>query len=203
MAKSDDEPLPSTALVDAEAAMHKGRAGSLVAMGGLGAALVAGLVFLMGGQDQARVYGEIGRQINGLKRGHFDQFWGCALQGANVNDIKSNAELETQVGGRGQERGQRYGVHVREKCLPKLVDIGPKLDTLIVPTDLQPDVNGLKQANAQLRSAFSAYVAYLDDPELDYDEERGDPLVKEIGKAWYDFKKAHADVNKLIKGKLQ
>ncbi len=203
MAEPHDEPLASSALADAEAAMHKGRAGSLVAMAGLGAALLLGLFFLMGGQDRARVYGEIGRQINGLKHAHFDQFWGCALQGANVNDIKSNAELETQVGGRGQERGRAYGVHVREHCMPKLEEIGPKLDTLIVPADLQADVSGLKQANARLRSAFSAYIAYLDDPDLDYDEARAQPLVQEIGKAWYDFKKAHADVNKLIKQQLK
>lgn len=183
--------------------MHKGRAGSLVVMGALALALLGGLFFLVGGQDQARVYGEIGKQINGLKHSRFDQFWGCALPGENVNDLKSNADLVTQLGGRGQERGRKFGVHLREKCLPKLEDIGPQLDTLIVPQDLQPDVTVLEQSNAQLRSAVSAYVAYLDDPELDYDEARAQPLLQEIGKAWYDFKKAHADVNKLIKAKLK
>jgi len=202
MANPKDD-LAAMPLAETEEAMHKGRAGSLVAMAAFVLAVLAGLFFLVGGQDQARVYGDIGKRINGVKHSHFDQFWGCALEGANVNDVKSNAELAAQVEARGSQRGRAYGVHVREQCMPKLVEVGPQLDTLIVPDDLKAEVDLLKRANAQLRSAFSAYVAYLDDPELKYDEDRAQPLLQEIAKAWYDFKKAHAEVNKLIKAKLQ
>jgi hypothetical protein len=120
-----------------------------------------------------------------------------------VLDIKSNAELATQLGGRAQERGRAYGVHVRDKCMPKLEDIGPQLDTLIVPQDLQTDIGALKQANATLRSSLSGLVAYLDNPELDYDEAAAKPLLDPITRAWYDFKKAHAAINKTIKGRLE
>jgi hypothetical protein len=203
MAQSDDERALRGALADAEVSMHKGRAGSLVLFAAFGLAVLGGLVFLVGGEDQARVYGEIGKRVNGLSHASFDQFWACALQGENVLDIKSNAELTTQLGGRAQERGRAYGVHVRDKCMPKLEDIGPQLDTLIVPQDLQADVNALKQANASLRSAFSGLVAYLDNPELEYDEGAAKPLLDPITRAWYDFKKAHAAINKIIKGKLE
>lgn len=203
MAQLDDERALSGSLADAEAAMHKGRAGSLLIMGALGLSLIGGLVFFVGGQDRARVYGEIGRQINGLGRANFDRFWGCALQGENVADIRSNAELATQLDVRGRERGRAYGVHLRDACLPKLTDIGPKLDTLIVPADLQKDVDALKHANSALRSAVSGFATYLDDPDLHYDPDEAKRYIDPISRAWYDFKKAHAGLNESIKVKLK
>lgn len=203
MADGEDSSLLTGTLSDARSAMHKGRAGSLVTVIALGVAALAGLAFLVSGDDQARVYGEIGKKVNGLERAHFSQFWGCALPGENVAELRSNVVLVTQLEGRASERGRRYGVYVREKCLPKLQDIGPALDTLIVPDDLLPDMASMKEANAQLRSAFSTFIAYLDDPELDYDPEKAEPQLKQIARAFYEFKKAHAALNAKIKGKLQ
>ena len=178
MASSEQPLAVSGSLADAEAAMHKGRGRSLLVFAALAIALAGGLVFLVGGEDQARVYGEIGRKINGLERGNFDQFWGCALPGDNVNDI-------------------------RDKCMPKLQDIGPQLDTLIVPEDLKHDVKAMQEANGALRSAWSGFVAYLDDPELSYDEDVAKRHLQGIARGWYEFRKAHADVNKAIKSKLK
>jgi len=202
MAEADDK-LPDIALADAEGQMHKGRAGSLLAMAALGVAVIAGLVMLVGGEDQARVYGELGKTINGLERGSFVRFWGCALEGENVNDLRSNGELIAKVDGRGMERGRNYGVHVREKCLPMLKGIGPELDTLIAPPDLQQNVKALKDANNALRGAWSDYVGYLDDPELVYDQEKAKPFVTAIARGWYDFRKAYGELNKTIKSKLE
>jgi hypothetical protein len=197
------EPLSEIALADAESAMHKGRAGSLVAMIGLGLAVVVGLVLLVGGEDEARVYGELGKSVNGLERETFDQFWGCALQGENVADLKTSTDLRTKVDGRGMERGRNYGQHVRTKCLPMLEDIGPRLDTLIAPDDLVTTITAMKKANNDLRGAFSDYVAYLDDPDLKYDQVAAKPRVTAIARGWYEFRKAHAEFNKAIKAKLQ
>ena len=137
-----------------------------------------------------------------LERAHFGQFWGCALQGENLANVRSNSDLTTQVGGRGLERGRNYAVHVRESCLPKLKDINPQLETLIVPPELQANVAALKKATSDLRSAWSQYIAYLDNPELEYSEDEARPLIAPIARSWYEFKKAHAEINKAIKGKL-
>ncbi len=202
MAESPEQ-LSDAAFADAESAMHKGRAGSLIAMIGLGLAVAVGLVLLVGGEDQARVYGELGKTINGLEREHFDQFWGCALQGENIADLKTSTDLITKVDGRGMERGRNYGVHVRTKCLPMLEDIGPKLDTLIAPDDLVPSIMAMKKSNNDLRGAFSDYVGYLDDPELQYDQEAAKHDVTAIARGWYEFRKAHSEFNKQIKAKLK
>jgi hypothetical protein len=203
MREAHDKAVPMVGLADAEGSMHKGRAGSLVLMGALGLALLGGLVFLVGGDDQARVYGEIGKQVNGLKRASFDQFWGCALHGANVADIKSNSELMAQVGGRAERSGRAYGLHVRDDCMKKLENVGPLLEALIVPQDLKSDVGALEQANGRLRSAFSDYVTYLDDPDLEYDVEKAEPHLQQIARAWYDFVRAHGALNKAIRAKLK
>jgi hypothetical protein len=190
-------------LADAEAAMHKGRSGSLLVMGGLGIALVLGLVMLVGGEDQQRVYGEIGKTINGLERAHVEQFWACVLPGENIEELRTSTDVITKVDGRALERGRNYGQHVRNKCLPKLEDVGPQLDTLIAPEDLKPEIIAMRKANEQLRSAWSGFISYLDDPELQYDQEAAKPHVTAIARGWYEFKKAYAEVNKNIKTKLQ
>jgi hypothetical protein len=203
MTDGQDSPLLTGSLNDEEAAMRKGRAGSLAILVGLGVAAAVGLGFLMSGDDEARVYGEIGRKVNGLERAHFGQFWGCALQGENLADLRSNSDLTTHVNGRGLERGRSYGVHVREKCMPKLQDINPELATLIVPAELQAEVEALKKATGELRSAWSGFIAYLDNPELEYSEDEARPHIAQIARSWYDFKKAHGAINRKIKAKLQ
>lgn len=200
MAPSDQ--LPDVSLADAEAQMQKGRGGMLVVMGGLAVAIIAGLVLLVGGDDERRVYGELGKKINSIRQAQFDQFWGCALPGANVADIRTNADLVGQLEGRGSERGQAYAEHLRTKC-KQLEDIGPQLDSLIIPPDLQSGVEAMRKAVGQLRGGVSAYTSYLDDPELEYDHEAAKPHLTEIARGWYEFRKAHGALNDTIRKKVE
>jgi hypothetical protein len=189
-------------LADDEAALQKGKGGSLIAVGLLGIAVLAGLFYLMGGEDEARVYGDIGKRINGLKQASFDQFWSCALSGEDLRDVSSNTELIARLDGLGRDGGSRYAETLRKACLPQLESVSPQLDTLIVPTDLQASVRALSEANGKLRSATSGLVVYLDDPELQYDSAKAQSSLKDMARAWYDFKKAHGAINQVIKQKI-
>jgi hypothetical protein len=186
-------------LADDEAALRKGKAGSLIAVSVLGLAVVGGLLYLMGGEDQARVYGDLGKQINGLKQASFDQFWSCALQGEDLRDVTSNTELMARLDGLGRDGGRRYAENMRKACKPQLENIGPALDTLIVPPELQAHVRAMSEAAASLRTATSGFIVYLDDPELKYDDATARPHVSAMTRAWYDFKKAHGEANQVIK----
>jgi hypothetical protein len=189
-------------LADDEAALQKGKAGSLVAVGLLGLVVLGGLFYLMGGEDQARVYGDIGKRVNGLKQASFDSFWSCALSGEDLRDVSSNTELTARLDGLGRDGGRRYAVTLREACLPQLESVSPQLDTLIVPTDLQADVRALSEANGKLRTATSGLVVYLDDPELEYDSGKAQSMLNDMARAWYDFKKAHGAINHIIKQRI-
>jgi hypothetical protein len=189
-------------IADDEAALKQGKTGPLIAIGVVVVALLVGGFFLLSGGDQQRVYGEIGRKINGLRQANFDLFWGCALPGANLKDIKTNTDLMTQVDGRASEKGAAYGIYLREKCMGKLQDIEPQLDTLIIPADLKPNVDAMKDATSKLRGAFSALISYLDTPEQKYDSEAARMYIEKIARAWFDFKQAHGAINKTLKEKL-
>ena len=201
MSEPHRNPEPST-LADDEAALQRGKSGPLIALAVIGVAFVAGAFVLLTGGDEARVYGALGRQINGMRQEHFDQFWGCAFPGANLKDIKSNAELATQLDGRASSSPAAYALHLRDKCAPKLAEIESKLDALIIPIELKPDVDALKDASGKLRGSVSAYVSYLDTPELKYDADSAKVYIAAISRAWYDFRREHAAINQLLKKKL-
>ena len=186
-------------LADDEAALRKGKAGSLFAVGVLGLAVSGGLFYLMGGEDQARVYGDLGKRINGLKQSSFDNFWSCALQGEDLRDVTSNTELVARLDSLGRDGGRKYAENLRDACQPQLKTIGPALDNLIVPEDMKAHVKSMGEAAESLRSATSGFIIYLDDPELEYDDSLARPHVQAMTRAWYDFKKAHGEANQVIK----
>lgn len=196
-------PLDAMTLSDAEAAMHKGRGGMIVAAVAVLVALAGGFIFLVGGDDDRRVYSELGKAINGVRVAEFDQFWACLLQGENLADIKSNEDLEAKIELRAAKAPARFAKQLRDDCLPKLQAIEPKLSTLILPPDLKPSVGSVVTAVGDLRSACSNFVSYLDQPELVYDDEESRQKIKKIGRGWYDFRKAHAEANTVLKGHLE
>lgn len=203
MAESDDIAATRGAIAEAEDMMRSGRRGPLIGMIVVGVLVVGGLVALISGGDEQRVYGEMGKKINGIKQSKFDQFWACALPGTNLKDVRSNADLTSQINVRASEKGRAFGVYVRQKCLDTLVDVAPQLDTLIVPEDLKGDVASMRKSVEDLRSAWSSMISYLDNPELSYQYEDAEPRINEITRAWFEFKKAHASLNKTLKTKLE
>jgi hypothetical protein len=203
MATSQNKAGLAGSFADDEAALKRGKGGVFGVLAVIFVLGAAGLWFLMGNDDDARVYGELGKQLNGLKQAHFDQFWGCALSGANLASIKTNTDLATQIEGRARERGQGYAVYLRDKCAGKLKEIEPSLDTLIVPEDLQAPVNEMKSSTSKLRAGVGGLVSYLDSPELHYDATAADVYIQNITRGWFDFRKAHADLNKVLKARLE
>jgi hypothetical protein len=190
------------ALSDDEAALKQGRGGMLIGFAVTLLVLLGGVWALLSGGDEARVYGDLGRKVNGLRQGSFDQFWGCALPTANLKDINTNTQLVSQIDNRGVEGGRAYGLYLQAQCVAKLGNITPELDALIVPDDMRADVDAIKQATSDLRGGFSGLISYLDNPELRYDRDVASTHLQAIARAWFEWKQAHAKVNKLIKEKV-
>jgi hypothetical protein len=196
-------PEAPMSLADEEAALKRGKGPLVFVVAGLGVALLVGLFLLLSGDDEARVYGDLGKKINGLRQANFDPFVGCLLPQVNVADLKRADDLIAQLDSRASDGRAAYALHLRDKCVDKLRDVEPELGTLILPDDLKPDVERMREATSKLRSSTSGLVSYLDDPELKYDSDIAKIYLEAIARGWYDWKSAHASINKLLKTKLE
>jgi hypothetical protein len=193
----------SSDLAEDEAAFKRGRGSMLFGLLlALGLAAFGAWQFLSGGDD-ARVYGELGRKINGVRQLQFDEFWGCALDGQDLHELKNNTDLTTELAARAAAGGRDYARYLRDQCAARLDEINQILDALIIPDDLKTDVESLKQATSALRRSLRVFIASLDDPAQDYDPAAAKPHLDSIARGWFDFQTAHAAINKTLKLKLE
>lgn len=194
-------PLGGPSLDAEEKAMRKGKGRMLAGMiAAVVAAVVLAVVFLASG-GEAEAYRQFGRNINGMKQEHFDQFWGCALRGENISEIRDNAALMDEIDQRGVQGSKRYVAQVRDQCMETLSGLRPKLDALIPPEDMQDDVNQLAEATSQLRSAWSNFIAHVDSADS-YDSDAAREPITQIARAWYDFKRIHSQLNAKVREKI-
>lgn len=194
-------PLGGPSLDAEEKAMRKGKGRMLAGMITAVVAVIALAVVFLASGGEAEAYRQFGRNINGLEQEHFDQFWGCALRGVNLADIRDNEALMAQIDLRGVQGGKRYVAHVRDNCMEHLSELRPKLDALIPPEDMRQDVNQLAEATSQLRSAWSNFIAHVDSADS-YDSEAAREPITQIARGWYDFRRIHGRINSKIREKI-
>ncbi len=189
-------------LHDEEAALKKGNTLPLI-LGIIAAvAVVAGLgVVLLSGDDD-EPYSNIGRQINGMKQEHFDQFWHCALPNQPPDSLRTNQDLSAAITKRAERSPTAYAAHVRTKCLVKLTEHGPNLRQLIPPEDLHDQLDALQDALTQLTDGWNGYLEQLDRSQEGYDEGAAAPHISKIAKGWYDYRNAHGALNDTIRERL-
>ncbi|MBX3273331.1 MAG: hypothetical protein KF729_23915 [Sandaracinaceae bacterium] len=189
-------------LQDDEAALRKGSVLPLIV--GIVAAigLVVGLgVVLLSGEDNEQ-YEVLGRNVNGMKAEHFDQFWGCALPNQPLDRLRTNQDLGEAIQKRASSSPQRYAAHVRSKCLVKLTEHGPRLRQLIPPEDLGAQLDALQAALTQLTDGWNGYLDALDRSSEGYDEGAAAPHLSKIAKGWYDYRTAHGQLNDTVRERL-
>src|SRR4051794_17397965 len=120
-----------TALEDAKA-FNKGKGRLLGAMMAMLLLALAGFGFYLL-EDQPNPYGELGKQVNGFRSQYFDAFWGCALPGKSIAELKNDGDVRGELDVRAVA-GARYGAHLR-KCAGSLRDLGANLHALLPPQD--------------------------------------------------------------------
>lgn len=183
-----------------EKALKKGSWRMLAGM--ILAVLAAGgaLAFFMA-PDEREAYREFGKKVNGLDEAHFDLFMGCVFQNVDLRNLRSNADFAAQIQRRAQQGTKRYGAYVRERCMPKLAPMQPKLSVLIPPEGFQADVRAYDAAIGAFRSSWSEFIAYLDTIE-DYDPDAATPAINKISRAWYDYTRAYIAINRKLREKI-
>lgn len=190
-------PIGGPSLEEEEKALRSGR-GKMIA--GMVLALVlavGGLVWFVGSQQPSE-YGQLGRQINGLRADHFDAFWGCALPRADLRDIRNDQQLRDAIAERAV-RPAAYAQHVRSECLVRLEEHVTPLNALIVPEDLSPGVDQLRAAIDAERQAWARFLDYLDHVEGSFDAEAADEHLTAIARGWFEYKVAHGAINDIIR----
>jgi len=203
---SDTPNFGSASLADAASAIedakafNKGKGRLLAAMIAMVAAALGGFAFYLV-QDQPNPYAELGKQVNGLRAGGFDQFWTCALPKANPAEIKNNEDLVEELHGRGAA-GARYATHLQTKCAPPLRDLSTRLRALLPPPDAQPGVKAMADAVTKIDVGVGVYAGHLQALDGPYNRDNAAPELESLVRGWYEFRKAHADLNKLVKSKL-
>ncbi len=185
--------------------MRKGKGGLMAAMVGiplLAILVIGGLVVMSEGDEPYRT---LGRNINGLRQERFDPFWGCVLDGVEIDNIDSNTVLAREIHQRaGSGRRAAWAAHVRDDCMPDLTELELRLSVLIPPEELTSQVHELEGATSDLRSAWSGYVAYVEGlDEEPYDRERAGAHVTAIARAWYDYRRVHGALNSAIRERLE
>lgn len=170
---------------------------------GLGAALAAGLLVLMAGGDEQRVFRELGKRVNGATQVSFDAYFECVLAGDEPSRLRNNTELSAVLVARAVEIGPRWVGHLREACLPLLQDAEEPLRILISPAELKADIGSMVAALEVLRTESTAFVVYLESSQNGYEEDVLRNHARRISRPWYEFRAARARANQTIKFKLE
>ena len=175
----------------------------LLALLGLGG---AGLWQLLSHDDEARVYGELGRKINGIRQLFFDGFWECALDGEGVDarSVRNNTELTHWLRTLSDDADAKdYAAHLRDDCASTLEPIAPELDQLIVPADLKADVSRLQRGATHLKQSVDNWISCLQMGQTACDLSASQPHLDAIARSWFEFQTAHAAINRTLRLRLE
>jgi hypothetical protein len=185
------------------AAMNKGKGRMIISSIVVLAVIFVGAGMFLKRADEDAAYRDAGQTINALKKRQFDRFWGCALEGVDLRDINSNADLTAKIESRRSAGALRYGKLVKDRCLEILDEIATNLDVIQVPRDLKTQISGMKKAMNQLRDGWREYLSVIMDQDHPYDEVKAHPYLEKIALGWYGFAKEHSGLNKVLEKKLQ
>lgn len=181
-------------------AFNKGKGKLLFSMLGMLALAVAAFGWYLV-QDQPNPYAELGKQVNGLRGQYFDGFWTCALPGKRLAELKNDKDLRTELHARA-EAGARYGQHLSSKCRPHSRELVVRLRALLPPEEARASVQAMVDGLKKIDEGAAQFAEYLQGAEGPYAEAAGEPAMSGLVRGWYDFRKAHAALNQLVRDKL-
>lgn len=190
-------PIGGPSLEQEEKALRRGRGRMLAGMVAAVLAAVGGLAWFVSSSGPSE-YGQLGRQINGMRAQHFDAFWACALPREDLRNLRNDQQLRAEIAERAAQP-HAYAVHVRTQCMVLLDEHLPPLDALILPEDLRVPVEALRAAVEAQRAAWQAFLQHLDRVEGGFDAEDADQELGAIARGWYDYKVAHGRINDVIR----
>lgn len=187
------------AIEDAKA-FNKGKGRLLFVMIAFVLLAVAGFAWYLV-QDQPNPYGEMGKQVNGLRGQYFDGFWTCALPGKQLAALKNDGELRAEIHLRAQS-AERYAQHLSNKCRPETSALITRLRALMPPDEARPLLQQMMEGLIKMDTGTRAFADYLQGLQGPYVAVEGEAALSGLVRGWYEFRKAHAELNQLVRTKL-
>lgn len=195
-------PVKGPSFEEEERAMQGGKGKMLGFLAVLAILVVGGLVALLSMGNDTETYREFGREVNGMHRDHFEQFWRCAMQGPAMENVRNNRDLDSLLIQRATNGRNRYGTMMKDTCLPKLKAMRPKLDAMLPPEEIQTDVVNLSQKIATLATAWEEFIVVLDGSREGFDADASQSKRDEIARAWFEYKRAFGAIQDKIRAKI-
>jgi hypothetical protein len=192
-------PVGGPSLEDEERAMKSGRGPMLAAAAFAVLAVAGGLAWFVSSSGPNE-YGELGRQVNGMRSQYFDGFWACAMPREDVRDLNSPDELKGLIA-RFSRSASGYARILREDCMHLLEEHRAPLDAVVAAPGLGEAIGRLSAALTALTAVWQAYVAFLATPELAFDAEdpETDRMITEIVQRWIDYRGAIREINDVVR----
>jgi hypothetical protein len=194
--------LQTAPLAQAGAGFRSG-GGALWSVAVAGVCVLLGLWLWLSHNDEARVYGELGRKLNGVRQLGFDAFWQCVLEDVDLSAVRSNTELLHWLGTSVEAGGPEYAAHLRDDCMVTLNAITPGLEQVIAPDDLKSDIASMQAATQVMQRDFRDVISCLSRGENICPRAALEPELQGIARGWFDFHTAHAAINRTIRGRLE
>lgn len=194
--------LEGSGIDEEAAAMNKGKGKMILAVVAVLALGGVASVWLMSGVDETRAYGDAGAALKQIEKTGFDRFWGCALEGVDLRNLESRADLVYQVQTRSAQGGIRYARKVNIQCLEALDETRSSIELLSVPAELEPQARTMKEALAGLHGAWQKYIEYITSSSSKFDEAEARPHLNRIAEGWYQFRQGHKEATRLIRERI-
>jgi hypothetical protein len=78
-----------------------------------------------------------------------------------------------------------------------------RLRALLPPDEARPLIQAMIDGLIKMDNGTREFAEYLQDLQARYVEEEGEPALTGLVRGWYEFRKAHAELNQLVRSKLQ
>lgn len=133
----------------------------------LGVVTFVGATAWMESIDKATEYSTAAASLNQIQSNGIDRFWSCVIPNTYPR-INNEATLATVVHAWSSRNPSVYAQCV-QSCMQHLTASESQLALLALPHDLHREGLRVRNAMTAVRSAWTQYLAFLNDPYQDYD----------------------------------
>ena len=173
--------------------MNGGRTTKLVAVLLVAAIGGAGALVWMKRADAREAYLGAATQARQLTDTKLASFEDCTVPSAGSTRIETKAQWADALTRQGTLGGRSYA-RVLGRCTPMLEELDSDLAAIKAPTELASNLQAVRNASAQLKTAVDGYKRYLTLSGTPVDEAQAKTLAQGAANAWQSVEQRQAEL---------